>query len=55
MIYDANIDLGYDENMFNMLGGNLDDYVSLGCFSGYNASLDPYYMCLGDLPKKITW
>ena len=41
--------------MFNMLGGNADNFVSLSCFRGFNVSLDPYYMYLGDLPRKITW
>ena len=40
------------DRMFNMLGGNVDDFLSLAYFSGYNASLDPYYMYLEDLPKK---
>jgi len=30
MIYDANVDLGYENNIFSMLGGHLDNYVSLG-------------------------
>ena len=55
MICNANIDLGCDDKMFNILGGNIDNFLSLGYFSGYNASLDPYCMCLGDLPKKIMW
>ena len=41
--------------MFNMLGGNVDNFLSLGYFSGFNASLDSYYMCLEDLPRKIMW
>jgi len=55
MIYDAAMDLGYKANMFNMLGGNVDDYVSLGYFSGYDPSIDPYYVCTEDLPKKVMW
>jgi len=50
MICDAN-DLGYEDN-FSMLGGNVDDFISLGYFSGYNASLDPYYMYLVDKPRN---
>ena len=30
IICDANVDLGNGNNMFNMLGGSVDDYVSLG-------------------------
>ena len=41
--------------MFNMFSGNANCFLSLGCFSGYNASLDPYCMCREDLPKKIIW
>ena len=55
MIYDAAMDLGYKANMFNMLGGNVDDYVSLGYFSGYNPFIDPYCVCLEDLPMKVMW
>jgi len=55
LICDANNNLGYDDNMFSMLGGNVDNYVSLGYLRGYDPSIDPYCVCLGDLPKKITW
>ena len=55
MICDANDDLGCVDNMFSMLGANVDDYASLGYFRGYDLSVDPYCVCLGDLPKKITW
>ena len=55
MIFDANVDLGYEANMFNVLGGNANNFVSLGCFSGFNTSLDLYYMLLEDLLMKITW
>jgi len=55
LIFDANVDLGYAVNIINMLGGNANNFVFLGCFSGFNASLDPYYMYLEDLPRKITW
>jgi len=48
-------DLGYEDNMFNMLGRNIDNFMSLGYFSGYNASLDPYFMYLVDAPRKIMW
>jgi len=55
MIFDANIDLGYEDKMFNVLGENADNFLSLGYFSGYNASLDPYCISLEDLPRKIIW
>jgi len=45
-ICNANNDLGYEDNMFSMLGGNFDDFVSLGCSSRFNASIDPYCICL---------
>jgi len=49
------VELGYDDNMFNMLGGNVDSFLSLGYFCGYDASLDPYCIFLEDLPRKIIW
>jgi len=55
MICDANINLGSVDNMFNMLGGNVDNFASLGYFNGYNASLDLYCMCLVYAPRKIMW
>ena len=27
----------------------------LDCIRGYDPSIDPYYICLGDLPKRIMW
>jgi len=53
MIFDANNDLRYENNVFDVLGGNVNNFASLGCFSGFNTSLDPYYMYLEDL--KIMW
>ena len=32
-IFYANDDLGYEDDMFNMLGGNVDNFIYLGCFS----------------------
>jgi len=55
MIFYANNDLGYENDMFSMLGGNVDSFMSLGYFSGYPTSLDPYYMYLVDAPRKIMW
>ena len=39
--------------MLNALGGNVDIFMSLGNFSGYDASLDPYCIHLVDKPRKI--
>jgi len=55
MIFYANHDLGYEDNMFNMFGENVDNFMSLGYFSGYNTSLDPNCMYLVDAPGKIMW
>jgi len=55
IICDANVDLGYEDNMFDVLGGNINDFLPLGYFSGYNTSLDLYYMYLLDEPRKIMW
>ena len=55
LICDANIDFGYENNMFSMLGGNVDDYVFLDYFRGYDPSIDPYCVCLEDPPTKIMW
>ena len=52
MICDANAHLGYDNNMFDVLGGNADNFMSLGHFSGYNTSIDAYCMYLMNAPKK---
>ena len=53
MIFYANDDLGYEDDVFNMLSGNVDNFMNLGYFSWYNASLDPYCMYLVDAPRKI--
>ena len=47
MICDDNVNLGYEDNMFSMLGGNVDNFLSLGYFCGYDASADN--------PRKIMW
>ena len=39
MIFDANIDLGYEDNMFSMLGGSIDDYVSRGYVTGHECMI----------------
>jgi len=55
MICDANVDLDYEDNMFNMLCGRVDNSMFLGFFSGYSASLDTYFMYLVDTPRTIMW
>ena len=55
MICDVTIDLGYEDNMFDMFSGNVDDFTSLGYLSGYNVSLDPYCIYLADVHRQIMW
>ena len=43
------------DNMFNMPGGNIDNFLSLGYFCGYDVSLDSYCVFLVDKPGKIIW
>jgi len=38
---DSNVDMGYVDNMFNMLGGNVQNFESLGYLCGYDAALNP--------------
>jgi len=54
-ICDSNVDIGYADNMFHMLGGNVETFESLGNFSGYDATLDPYCINLVDKPRSIMW
>jgi len=54
-ICDFNADIGHDNNMFNMLGGNAENFESLGYLCGHNAALDPYCINLVDMPRKIMW
>jgi len=54
-ICDYNVHLGHEDNMFHMLGENVDHVESLGNFSGYDAALDPYCMNLVETPRKIMW
>jgi len=53
MICDSSVDLGYEDNMFDMLGGNVDNFLSLGYLSGCDASFDLYCIYLVDRPRKI--
>ena len=52
---DSNLDLGYDDNVLNVLGGNDENFEALDYFSGYDASLDPHCINLVDKPRKILW
>ena len=47
--------MGHDNNMFNMLGGNVENFECLGYLSGYNVALDPYCIYLVDQRRKILW
>ena len=49
---DFNVDLGYDDHMFHMLGENVDHFESLGYLSGYDATLDSYCLYLVDNLEK---
>jgi len=51
----SNVDMGNEDNMFNMLRGNNEIFESLGYLSGYDAALDPYYIYLVDKPCEIMW
>jgi len=53
MIFYANIDLGYEDNVFDVLGGYVDNFLSLGYLRGYDPSIDPYCVYVGDLPRKV--
>ena len=37
MVFYANVDLGYEDNMFDVIGGNVDNFLPLGYFCGCNA------------------
>ena len=52
-ICDFNVDMGYVDNVFNVLGGNLENYESLGYLCGYDAALGLYSIYLEDKPRKI--
>jgi len=49
------MNLGYEDNKFDVLGGNVDNFLSVGYFSGYDTFLDPYCTYLVDKHKKILW
>jgi len=52
VIFYFNLDLGYEDNMLNMLGKNVDNFMSPGYLREYNAFLNPYFMYLVDAPRK---
>jgi len=55
MVCNANVYFGYKGNMFDVVSGNVVNFMSLGCFSWCNASVNRYDMHLVDEPRKITW
>jgi len=52
---DFNVDLGDEDNMLNMLGGDVENFGSVGYFSGYDVALGPYCIYLVDKPRQILW
>ena len=54
-ICNSNVDLGNENNVLNVLGGNVENFGSLGYFSGYDATFDSYCIYVVDKPKKIMW
>ena len=54
-ICESNVDMGHEEYMFNVLGGNVYSLKSLGYFRGYDAALYPHCINLVDVPRKILW
>jgi len=55
LICDANVDFGHDDNSFDVLDGNVDNFLFLSYLSGYNGSLGPYYIYLVDKPRKKSY
>jgi len=54
-ICESNVDVGNKNHMLNLLGGNVENFESLGFLCGYDAALDRYCIDLVDLPRKIMW
>ena len=54
-ICESNVEMGHEDHMFSVLGGNNETFESLGYLSGYDAALDPYCTYLVDVPRKIMW
>ena len=48
------MDLGYDGNMLNVIGGSDETCESLGYLCGYDVAIDPYCIYLVDKPRKIS-
>jgi len=46
------MDLSYEDNIFSMLNGNIDDYLSFGYLRGYDRFIDSYSLYQEDLPRK---
>jgi len=44
---DVTIHYGYEDNLLDVIHGNIDNLVSLGYCSRYDASLDPLYVPSG--------
>jgi len=49
------VDVGNEDHMLNLLGGNVENFESLRSLCGYDAALDPYCLNLVDVPRKILW
>jgi len=45
-ICESSVDVGNEDNMFNVHGGNVYSLESLGYFRGYDDALDPYCLNL---------
>ena len=45
------MDLGFENNMFSMVHGSVDNYVALGYLRAYDPSI--YCVSLEDLPRKV--
>jgi len=54
-ICDSNGEMANADNMFQMLGGIVENFESLGYLGGYDATIYPYCIYLVDKPKKILW
>jgi len=47
------MDLGYNDNMLNVIGGSDETFDSVGYLCGYDVTLGPYCINLVDKPRKI--
>ena len=55
MIFEATMDSGYEDNVFDLLGGNVDDYAFLGYLRGYSPFINPHSVDLANLPRRVIW